>query len=163
MKKQNVKILAVFLSASLVLNLSFYLGWIPVSGNLATAKTAPTQQALSYSVQREASCTNTLDMAQAEEWISTVNKQGIKFNNKSIYLCKEAIVAMLEQDGATGIWVRRGMDADKVIHDIGWASFEDSTVTPNAAYLLEWRSCICKPCCGSDTSDFVAVTPPTVE
>jgi len=155
MKSLSTIILSILLIASLVLNIALYKNWIPTSEemNLKSSQKIQNGSTTAFSYSRDSVCTNTIDMSTAGDWIGAVNKEEIRFNNKSIYICKESIEGMMRETGFNGIWVRRGLDPDKIIHDIGWASL-DGDAEPERAYLLEWRSCICKPCCGSDTSDY---------
>src|SRR6185436_243268 len=75
-----------------------------------------------YYFSRDSVCTDSIPLSEAEKMIAEVNKLDLRFQNKSIFLCAAAIQLMAAQDGFDGIWVRRGLDKDSMIHDIGWAS-----------------------------------------
>lgn len=145
----------LFLSLLLVTSLVFNgIQFVKISGETQKAEGEKVEYTR-YMSALDSICNASMDMDQAKAWIAEVNKEGILFNNKSIFICKDAIKSMIEATpDYTGIFVRRGMDSEKVIHDLGWVGVaEGSSPAPNA-YILEWQSCACPPCCGDDTSDY---------
>jgi hypothetical protein len=157
MKKSNAGIFAILFAASFVVNVFFYLGYIGTSKS-TVKEDDPMEKARttrSYDASKDSTCATTIEILKAHNWIAAVNASDIKFNNKSIFICAEAARAMVADRDFNGIWVRRGMDEDLAIHDIAWINYL-STATPANAYLLEWKSCICEPCCDTDSADFDA-------
>jgi hypothetical protein len=145
MKKLNVRILATLLGISFILNLLFFQGCVNPPNEVKSLKAILASKTLI--------CDDTIGMGVAKKWIGTVNTSSIRFNNKSIFICSDVINAMAALPDFAGIWVRRGISDDSIIHDIAWV-LQTGMPAPSTAYLLEWRSCVCEPCCGSDSADY---------
>lgn len=151
----SILIMSIALAASLIVNF-----WQLASSSTNPQASAGQKMSITrFMAATDSICPGNIPMDDAKEWIAAVNKSGTMFNNKSIFICKEAVQTMIdERPDYTGIFVRRGMDPDKEIHDIGWVGIPEGSPTLEKAYLLEWQSCTCAPCCGEDTSDYHSYT-----
>jgi hypothetical protein len=112
-----------------------------------------TMSTRSFQADTSGSCSDAIDILKAQDWITSVNKAGIQFPNKSIFICSDVVRSMFDQPDFNGIWVRRGMDEYGVIHDLAWIS--KTTGDAEQAYPLGRNACPCPPCCGSDTSESI--------